>query len=284
MIYSTVVLKEPVAPWDWELPLVAALYLVKDVTAVPLTLRHRRGAMRSLFLVAGFIDVANWLVALYLCPSFSHLPEAPDAVTRTVFALVATAAAAAAVNAVLTTTGVVEDSRRYSRAASADTVTARRRGPIPLQGPRRMVATGAIQPRRRSPALNYSIHDSPTLHIFYAACQILPAYLLFVPAWAIALGGAEARGWMLDSLPTLELLAFNVISVSNLFGSTGIFAGTLQARLLINVQQTHLVLMVQMAVPLLFVAAQALTCDWSAYLGLYLPYWLADPLPWAFRV
>eukprot|EP00892_Ulva_mutabilis_P009920 jgi/Ulvmu1/72/UM001_0075.1 len=278
--YSTTILHEPVPPWDWELPLVALVYLVKDATAVPLTLKHRRGAMRSLFLVAGFIDIANWLVALYLCPAFSHLPDLPDGSARTVFALVATGAAVSAVNAAATTSGVVGDAKQHARALSSDAIAPRRRGLMPLSPPRRMVATSAVMPTRRLPAPGLSIFDSPTLHIFYAACQILPAYLLFVPAWGLALGGADARAWMTDALPTLQPLAYDAIFVSNLFGSAGIFAGTLQARLLITVRQTHIVLALQLALPLLFVAAQALTCDTQAYLQLFVPYWLTHPLPW----
>ena len=284
IFYSTAILHETVQPWAWELPLVVALYIVKDLTAVPLTLTHRRGAMRSLFLVAGFLEVSNWAIAVYLCPEYTHLPDIPDGAARTMFALVATAAAACAANAAATTGGVVGDARGYARAAATapDVAESRRRGRRVSRRRGGAVTASATATSRRAQPSTVSIYDSPVTHIFYAACQIIPAYLLFVPAWGIALGGADARAWMLDAVPDLQTLTFDVISVSNLFGSIGIFAGTLQARLLISVYTTHALLALQLTAPLLFVVAQCMTCDARAYATLFAPYFLLTPLPWEF--
>eukprot|EP00892_Ulva_mutabilis_P011382 jgi/Ulvmu1/8616/UM046_0014.1 len=259
-----------------EIYAVIALSFVKDATAVPLALRHRRGVEREAMLIAAYVDFAVWAFTLYLCgPLLTQetglaVPPLPDAARQAIFGAIALGGVVSTVRPIITATDLVAASKKTSVRTSAT--------------PAVPVATSAAdKPAAAAPPGASADGDAATAGLF-GLVQVIPGWSVIVGAGTVLFGGPEMRQWMVNVMPAGYGGFYGVAFCGAAAGSLGVFSATLYSRRMITAFQMSVINAVQISVYLGFLAA--LCVDSPDRYGEVMrvtqlhPFWLFNEQPW----
>ena len=244
-----------------ELATVITLSYIKDITAVPLALRHRRGAEREAMIIASFVDFAVWSFTLYLCaPALSQatgftFPPLADPARILIFTALALGGVVSTVRPIITATDLVTATKRAAPPTKA-------RAEVP-----RLLLGGD--------AANASL---------YGLVQVIPGWSVVIGSACVLVGGPEMRQWMVDMMPAGYGVFYGTAFCGAAAGSLGVFSATLYSRRIISAAQMSAINAVQISVYLGFLAA--LYCSDPNGIGEVLrvtqlhPFWLFNETPW----
>lgn len=274
-------------PTAAELVAVVVLSYVKDVTAVPLALRHRRGAEREAMIIAAFVDAAVWTCILYLCaPLLTEstgltVPPLPPTARAAIFGALLLGGAVSTARPIFTavdlvasinSSGVRSRSAAQERARAAAAAAA---GNADSANP----TTAAPPPPPRS----LLSEDSATAGL-YGLVQVIPGWSVIISAGAVLFGGPEMRDWMVMIMPLGYGVFYGTAFCGAAGGSLGVFSATLYSRRMISAAQLSAINAAQISVYLGFLLS-LYTADPETYgevirVTQLRPFWLFNEAPW----
>ena len=250
----------PLTPSGLELITVIVLSYIKDITSVPLALRHRRGASREAMLIAAWVDFAVWTFTLYLCAPFITqetglaVPALPADARYIIFGALVLGGVFSTVRPICTAADVVAEVRRASPG------------------------------RGTSSTRQHLISIDAATAALYSLVQAVPGWSVVMGGGCILFGGPELRQWVVDTAPSGYGFFYSVAFCGAAAGSLGVFSATLLSRRLISVTQMNVINAAQISVCLGFVVA-LYAADPQAYgevlrVNLVQPFWFFNETPW----
>ena len=257
---------ESLTPSAAELAAVIALSYVKDITAVPLAIRFRRGVEREAMLIAAFVDAAVWSFTLYFCaPLLTEAtgiaaPALPDVARAAIFTMLALGGVVSTLRPLLTAAALVASLRHTGGAAAAP----------PTRGD--------------APATRPLLEGDAATAALYVVVQVIPSWIVVAGCSTVLFGGPEMRDWMVATLPTGYAFFYDVAFCGTTAGSLGVFSATLYSRRIISLAQLSALNAAQMSVYLGFLAsvynASPTTYGEVLRLTQVHPFWLFNEAPW----